>query len=123
VTLVTDDMARAVAFYSALGFALCQGGGAAPFSSFRLGAGFLNLVARGADVEGAVAGSAAAVRGWGRAIVHVSDVDAFHARVLALGLRPEAPPRDAGWGERYFHLRDPDGHELSFARPIASPDG
>ena len=26
-------------------------------------------------------------------------------------------PRDAPWGERYFHMRDPDGHELSSARP------
>jgi len=23
-------------------------------------------------------------------------------------------PRDASWGERYFHMPDPDGHELSF---------
>jgi uncharacterized glyoxalase superfamily protein PhnB len=45
-------------------------------------------------------------------------VDALHARALAAGLAPEAPPRDAEWGERYFHLRDPDGHELSFARPL-----
>ena len=29
-----------------------------------------------------------------------------------------ARPRDASWGERYFHMSDPDGHELSFARPI-----
>jgi uncharacterized glyoxalase superfamily protein PhnB len=28
-------------------------------------------------------------------------------------------PADAPWGERYFHVRDPDGHELSFARPLA----
>ena len=27
-------------------------------------------------------------------------------------------PRDATWGERYFHIVDPDGHELSFAQPI-----
>jgi len=32
-------------------------------------------------------------------------------------LNPESP-RDASWGERYFHMPDPDGHELSFARPI-----
>jgi uncharacterized glyoxalase superfamily protein PhnB len=51
-------------------------------------------------------------------IFHVHDVDALHARALAAGLAPEAPPRDAEWGERYFHLRDPDGHELSFARPL-----
>jgi hypothetical protein len=30
---------------------------------------------------------------------------------------PESP-RDASWGERYFHMLDSDGHELSFARPI-----
>jgi uncharacterized glyoxalase superfamily protein PhnB len=29
-------------------------------------------------------------------------------------------PRDAEWGERFFHLSDPDGHELSFARPLRS---
>ncbi|MEC7657646.1 MAG: VOC family protein, partial [Pseudomonadota bacterium] len=25
---------------------------------------------------------------------------------------------DASWGERYFHITDPDGHELSFAHPL-----
>jgi hypothetical protein len=29
-------------------------------------------------------------------------------------------PRDAEWGERFFHMDDPDGHELSFARPLRS---
>ena len=53
---------------------------------------------------------------WGRLIFHVSDVDALYRRALDLGLSPEAGPRDAEWGERYFHLTDPDGHELSFAR-------
>jgi len=27
-------------------------------------------------------------------------------------------PRDAAWGERFFHVTDPDGHELSFAEPL-----
>ncbi|HIM82059.1 MAG TPA: VOC family protein, partial [Dehalococcoidia bacterium] len=22
------------------------------------------------------------------------------------------------WGERYFHINDPDSHELSFAKPL-----
>jgi uncharacterized glyoxalase superfamily protein PhnB len=51
-------------------------------------------------------------------IIHVDDVDGLHARARAAGLAPEAAPRDAEWGERYFHLTDPDGHELSFARPL-----
>ncbi|MEE9270499.1 MAG: VOC family protein, partial [Candidatus Krumholzibacteria bacterium] len=29
----------------------------------------------------------------------------------------------AEWGERYFHITDPDGHELSFARPLSSVTG
>ena len=54
---------------------------------------------------------------WGRLIFRVSDVDLFWAYLIERGLRPESP-RDASWGERYFHLWDPDGHELSFAHPI-----
>ena len=39
-------------------------------------------------------------------------------RALAGGYKPDFEPRDAEWGERFFHLSDPDGHELSFARPL-----
>ena len=39
-------------------------------------------------------------------------------RALAAGYSPDTAPRDAEWGERYFHITDPDGHELSFARPL-----
>ena len=46
----------------------------------------------------------------------LSQVDALHSLLEERGI--EAPtPRDAPWGERYFHLIDPDGHELSFATP------
>ena len=55
---------------------------------------------------------------WGRAVFHVTDVDAFYQRAVAEGLDPQTSPRDAEWGERYFHITDPDGHELSFARPV-----
>ena len=54
---------------------------------------------------------------WGRVIFWVADVDAMYERALApTATTPEMAPADAPWGERYFHLRDPDGHELSFAR-------
>ena len=54
---------------------------------------------------------------WGRLIFHVPDVDRFCAYLKEQGFHPDSP-QDASWGERYFHLSDPDGHELSFARPI-----
>jgi catechol 2,3-dioxygenase-like lactoylglutathione lyase family enzyme len=109
VTLATRDMARAVRFYRALGFDLASGGETAKFTSFVVGEGYLNLIAAPPEARWSW---------WGRLIIHVDDVDALHARARAAGLAPEASPRDAEWGERYFHLTDPDGHELSFARPL-----
>jgi catechol 2,3-dioxygenase-like lactoylglutathione lyase family enzyme len=109
VTLTVADMARSVRFYRALGFRLLYGGEDADFTSFSAGSGFLNLDLRpGFDGAGA----------WGRAIFHVSDVDAVYQRAVATGLQPSMPPRDAAWGERYFHISDPDGHEISIARPL-----
>ena len=55
---------------------------------------------------------------WGRVIFYVDDVDKIYHHMTAVGLTPEFRPRDATWGERYFHITDPDGHELSFARPF-----
>jgi uncharacterized glyoxalase superfamily protein PhnB len=44
----------------------------------------------------------------------------LYSRLVAAGFQPDIAPRDAEWGERFFHLSDPDGHELSFARPLRS---
>ena len=30
----------------------------------------------------------------------------------------ENEPTNAAWSERYFHIREPDGYQLSFAKPI-----
>ena len=109
VTLVTYDMARSIGFYRSLGFDLINGGPEASFSSFAIGDGFLNLMAR----PGGRSWS-----GWGRLILYVADVDGLYRKALEVGLTPEAPPSDAEWGERYFRLTDPDGHQLSFARPL-----
>jgi uncharacterized glyoxalase superfamily protein PhnB len=51
-------------------------------------------------------------------IFHVDDVDAHYRRLTGFGLTTTTQPVDAPWGERYFHIDDPDGHELSFARPL-----
>lgn len=111
VTLTVSDMAASVAFYDALGFERLRGSPERGFVTYAVGSQYLNLAAG--------QGPPGRERGWGRVICYVRDVDAMHARALAAGFRPQAAPRDAEWGERYFHLRDPDGHELSFARPLA----
>ncbi len=105
ITLATHDMARAVRFYRMLGFEVLYGGDDAAFTSFRAGTSYLNLIAQPAE---------RAWSWWGRVIFYHSE----HASVIAAGYRPDTAPRDAEWGERFFHLTDPDGHELSFAKPL-----
>jgi catechol 2,3-dioxygenase-like lactoylglutathione lyase family enzyme len=109
ITLATADMVRSVRFYEALGFVRKFGGPDAPFTSFAFGPSFLNLTT---ENHGPIAW-------WGRVIFYVSDVDAMYAKALAAGMTPSLAPSDAPWGERYFHLSDPDGHELSFAKPLS----
>ncbi len=109
ITLQVADMGRSVRFYrDVLGMELLYGGEGAGFSSLRAKDAqypILNLE-RGRPAIG-----------WGRMIFYVADVDAFWIYLKERGFDPERP-RDASWGERYFHMSDPDGHELSFARPL-----
>jgi catechol 2,3-dioxygenase-like lactoylglutathione lyase family enzyme len=110
ITLLTVDMEESVAFYHALGFHRLYGGAEESFTSFRVGGGYLNLqLATGESPPRVI---------WGRVVLWVDDVDAMYERALTAGFDPDTSPADAPWGERYFHIHDPDGHELSFARPL-----
>lgn len=109
ITLATHDMARAIRFYTALGFEVHHGGPEATLTSMRAGSSYLNLILQSQDRHW---------NWWGRVIFYVADVDAMYATAIAAGFKPETQPRDASWGERFFHIIDPDGHELSFAKPL-----
>lgn len=107
ITFVVVEMAASVAFYEALGFETVYGGADTTFTSLRHGdANFVNLQHTG-EAPGL---------GWGRVIFHVDSPDDVYAIALAAGYPAATEPADAPWGERYFHIHDPDGHELSFAR-------
>ena len=109
VTFRVSDMRRSVQFYrDVLGMEVLYGGDSSGFSSLRVGeadSAILNLELG----EGTIR--------WGRLIFYVADVDGTWKHLTERGFKPERP-RDAPWGERYFQMRDPDGHELSFARPL-----
>jgi catechol 2,3-dioxygenase-like lactoylglutathione lyase family enzyme len=108
VTLRVANMEASVRFYKdVLGLEITYGGEGSYFTSLRTRDGntILNLEHGNASTQ------------WGRLILHVSDVDRFWAHLTEKGFHP-GRPQDASWGERYFHMRDPDGHELSFARPF-----
>ena len=109
VTFRVSNMKASVQFYrDVLGMELLNGGEAAGFSSLRASdtdSAILNLE-QGTPVDG-----------WGRLIFYVADVDETYRHLKDRGFRPPRP-QDAPWGERFFHMHDPDGHELSFARPL-----
>ncbi len=105
VTLAVQDMAQSVDFYRKLELELLYGGEHATFTSFRAGEGFINLIRTGSK----------AGIWWGRVILRVKDVDSLYRKLKESGLEPESP-RDGDSGDRFFHLKDPDGHELSFAQ-------
>jgi len=105
VTLAVQDMAQSVEFYRKLELELLYGGEHTSFTSFRAGEGVINLIRTGSK----------AGIWWGRIILRVEELDSLYQRLKEVGLEPETP-RDGEWDERFFHLKDPDGHELSFAQ-------
>jgi catechol 2,3-dioxygenase-like lactoylglutathione lyase family enzyme len=108
ITLKVGDMRSSVRFYKdILGLKTIYRGEGASFSSLCTDEQhtILNLEQRDA------------VNNWGRIISYVQDVDELWAYLKERGFNVERP-RDAAWGERYFHMLDPDGHELSFAQPL-----
>jgi catechol 2,3-dioxygenase-like lactoylglutathione lyase family enzyme len=109
VTFKVGSMTNSVRFYrDVLGMEIIYGGEDDCFSSLRTQGEkgpILNLE------------QGYSVTGWGRLIFYVADVDAIWAHLREKGFHPESP-RDASWGERYLHMPDPDGYELSFARPL-----
>jgi catechol 2,3-dioxygenase-like lactoylglutathione lyase family enzyme len=109
VTFRVANMKESVRFYrDVLGMELLYGGEGAGFSSLRA-----------KDAQSAVLNleQGDGVTRWGRLIFYVTDVNAIWTHLKESGFDPEIP-RNASWGERYFHMPDPDGHELSFARPL-----
>jgi catechol 2,3-dioxygenase-like lactoylglutathione lyase family enzyme len=109
VTFRVLNMKASVRFYrGVLGMEIVFGGEDAFFSSLRAKDGSAPIL----NLE-----QGHSVPGWGRMIFYVPDVDAFWEYLRGKGFNPESP-RDASWGERFFHMSDPDSHELSFARPI-----
>ena len=61
---------------------------------------------------------------FGRIIFHTEDVDKLYSyfrnnNSISNLISFENEPTNAAWGERYFHIREPNGYQLSFAEPIS----
>jgi uncharacterized glyoxalase superfamily protein PhnB len=78
----------------------------------RLGDAALVVVQQGETVPG----------GAGGIMVRVADVDAHHARAMAMGARTLGTPTDYPYGERQYAALDPGGHRWTFSQSIADVD-
>lgn len=110
ITLITNNMAESMRFWLVAGLELTFGGPDAPFTSLRMGDNYVNLLAHSGERAGF----------WGRVVFHVPSPDELWATFSEAGYPSMTEPADAPWGERYFHIVDPGGHELSFATPLVS---
>ena len=116
VTLLVSNMKRSVDFYSKIpDFKIVYGGSEAQFTSFLIDnavKSYLNLKLNKTHSTD-----------FGRIIFYTDDVDELFAYmqddkiVSELG-KFESKPQDAIWGERFFHVLDPDGYKMSFATPL-----
>jgi catechol 2,3-dioxygenase-like lactoylglutathione lyase family enzyme len=122
VTILIKDMKRSCNFYSKIpGFKLIYGGSPCDrFTTYEIGTSvYLNLELfemRTNNLE-------RDTRNTAKIILHTEDVDELYFyfknnKNISRLILFENEPTDASWGERYFHIRDPDGYLLSFAKPI-----
>ncbi len=60
---------------------------------------------------------------FGRIIFHTKNVDRLYSYMknheyISKRIVFGNEPTDAPWGERFFHIREPNGYQLSFAQPL-----
>jgi catechol 2,3-dioxygenase-like lactoylglutathione lyase family enzyme len=143
ITLRVKDMEKSCTLYSKIpGFSLTYGGKPSDrFTTFEIGkeskaATYLNLELI-EDHEDDYTGSAAdfnnnksnlgektkGSENFGRIIFHTDDVDKLYSYMeydeyVSKSIIFESKPTNAPWGERFFHIREPNGYQLSFAQPL-----
>ena len=109
VTFAVRAMPEAITFYTQLGFTLVYGSPQARFSTLQAGETCVNLTLAPNFKP----------TWWGRTIFRVDNVETLYHTAVTQGLTPSAL-QNGSWGERYFHLTDPNGHALSFAQLLPS---
>ena len=127
VTLLIHNMEKSCNFYSQIpGFRLVYGGSSKDiFTTFEIGEEVPRTCLNLELITTAISNSEHCRNHFGRIIFHTEDVDKLYSYMksnqnISNIVSFENEPLDALWGERYFHIREPDGYQLSFAMPIKS---
>ena len=119
-------MRRSCNFYSRIpGFKLVYGGSwNDTFSTYEIGTDkfkmYLNLEL--ITPEANIHNRDERAKQFGRIIFHTENVNKLYSyfkknKSISEMISFENKPMDAPWGERYFHIIEPDGYQLSFAEP------
>ena len=128
VTISVKNMEKSCKFYSRIpGFKIaCGGTNDDYFTTFQIGEDITAKMYFNLELK---SNNDTAIpehnnrRDFGRIIFHTEDVDDLYSQLktddsISELVVFENEPMDATWGERFFHIRDPDGYQLSFAMPI-----
>jgi catechol 2,3-dioxygenase-like lactoylglutathione lyase family enzyme len=139
VTLIIENMERSCSFYSQIpGFKLVYGGSPHDtFTTFEIGEEHISKICLNLELNKTITNNNHELhhnitdddnyrkrKHFGRIIFHTEDVDMIYSYFknnenISNLISFENEPTNAAWGERYFHIREPDGYQLSFAKPIA----
>ena len=136
ITLKVKEMEKSCALYSKFpGFRLIYGGKPADrFTTFEIGkeskATYLNLELMEEEKDSfdfqkkTNLGKSKESEDFGRIIFHTENVDRLysymkHDEFISKSIVFENEPTNAPWGERFFHIREPNGYQLSFAQPLS----
>lgn len=136
ITLRVKDMEKSCTLYSKIpGFSLTYGGKPSDrFTTFEIGKGsnattYLNLELMEVD-EGSSDfykkpnfGKTRDSEDFGRIIFHTKNVETLYSYMkqdeyISKSVVFENEPTNAPWGERFFHVRETNGYQLSFAQPL-----
>ncbi|GAA1259787.1 VOC family protein [Pseudonocardia aurantiaca] len=124
VGIVASDMAKALAFYRALGLQIPADADGQPHVEVTLTGG-LRLMFDTEETVRSVNPDWRPVPGAGRiglafVLPDAAAVDAAYAELTAAGHHGEMAPFDAFWGQRYAVVNDPDGNGVDLFAPLAS---
>jgi len=124
ITLGVADLARATAFYEALGWRRA-GESLDEISFFQLAGQVLALYPAEMMAEdlGREAGEGPGSVALAQNLPEPADVDRLFAEAVSAGARPLRLPSPTTWGGYVAYVADPDGHAWEFAYVPAFPLG
>lgn len=121
VAVVATNMARSVAFYTALGFDFAGVDIAADHVEPNVAPGQTRLMIDSAELMTKLGGHGAGPATHAQFALlceSPAEVDSLASAVEQAGFEVVTAPWDAFWGQRYATVKDPDGYQVDLFAPL-----